>query len=157
MTAETGVPNASRLAYMQLLLWLSLALPVSGADLEVREAWLRALPPGQPTAAVYLTLRNGGAGPARLTGAVTEWAERAELHESRQVDGSWHMGSLEYLVIPAGGTVALEPGGVHLMLFGLRRSPRAGDTLELSLSFAGGETLAVEARVLAAGAAARHH
>ena len=134
-----------------------LALPVSGADLEVREAWLRALPPGQPTAAVYLTVHNRGAEPARLTGALTDWAERSELHESRQVDGSWRMGSLEYLAIPAGSAVALEPGGVHLMLFGLRRSPRPGDTLGLTLSFAGGETLAVEARVLAPGAAARHH
>ena len=38
-------------------------------DVLAREAWIRALPPGQPTTAVYLVLENRGAQPARLTGA----------------------------------------------------------------------------------------
>ncbi len=50
--------------------------------------------------------------------------------------------------IPAGTTVALEPGGYHVMLMELASPLRAGATFDLTLSFenAGDRTVTVEVR-----------
>ncbi len=50
--------------------------------------------------------------------------------------------------LPAGEVVALEPGGLHVMLIGLVDDLRPGDTFDLTLSFeqAGERTVSVEVR-----------
>ena len=124
---------------------------------EITDAWMRALPPGQPTAAAYLTLNNPGDTPVRVVAVSAEFAERAEIHESRQVDGMWRMRRLEALEVPAGGQVALEPGGAHLMLFGLRQAVRPGDNLNATLELENGDTLAVTITVESPGGAPHHN
>ncbi len=37
--------------------------------------------------------------------------------------------------IPAGGTVEFKPGGLHVMLIGLKQDLKAGDTYTLTLQF----------------------
>lgn len=51
--------------------------------------------------------------------------------------------------IPAGGTVALEPGGYHLMLMELKEEPKVGSTVELTLTFEGAGDVVVKAEVRA--------
>ena len=51
------------------------------------------------------------------------------------------------LAIPAGQSIALQPGGIHLMLLELNREPAAGETLQLSLEFADGQKRSIEAEV----------
>jgi copper(I)-binding protein len=48
------------------------------------------------------------------------------------------------VVIPAGGTLRFAPGGHHLMLVGLARAMKAGDSLPATLVFAGGRRMKVE-------------
>ena len=49
--------------------------------------------------------------------------------------------------LPAGETVALEPGGRHIVLVGLTEAVEAGDEIDLTLSFRGGATETVTAEV----------
>lgn len=49
--------------------------------------------------------------------------------------------------LPAGETVALEPGGDHIVLVGLTEALEAGDEIDLTLSFRGGATETVTAEV----------
>jgi copper(I)-binding protein len=127
--------------------------------LQASGGWMRAMPPGQPTAAAYLTLRNADDKSARLVAASTPVARRVEIHESSQVDGMWRMRKLDSLAIPAGGSVTLAPGGVHLMLLGLTRPVREGDSLTITLELDNGESLPVTIEVGAPGdsSAHRHH
>ncbi|WP_292236111.1 copper chaperone PCu(A)C, partial [Mesorhizobium sp.] len=94
-------------------------------DLEIGHPWSRATPPGAKVAGGYFSVTNKGAAPDRLVSVSSDICEKAELHEMGVKDGVMTMrpvgGGLE---IPAGGKVALKPGGYHLMFVGLKRQPK---------------------------------
>lgn len=71
----------------------------------------------------------------------------ASLHENRRVDGQVQMRALATLTLPANGEVSLEPGGLHIMLMGLDRTPAVGETLRLCLASTAG-TACTDAPVL---------
>lgn len=113
----------------------------SGPDISVEDPWARAMPvlgePGEPGAnsAVYFLIRNHGPEPDRLLGGESSVASAVEIHRSEQVDDVMRMRRLEDLELPAGGSVELAPGGLHLMLVGLRRALEPGQEFELTLRF----------------------
>jgi periplasmic copper chaperone A len=74
-------------------------------------------------------------------------ASEVMLHRSSVVAGVSRMRMLERLVIPAGATVTLEPGAIHVMLEGLRKPLVSGEEVPLVLRFANGEETHVSARV----------
>ena len=100
------------------------------------------------TGAVYLTITNEGETDDTLVSVSTDRADLAEVHETRDQDEIAvmmpHEGALE---IPAGESVSLEPGGLHVMLIGLTDDIRLGDTFDVTLTFkeAGEVTLPVTA------------
>ena len=97
--------------------------------------WARATAPGQPIGGGYLTLDNQGPAGDRLLGASTAVATRVELH-SMTMDGYvMRMRALDAIDLPAGRSVALKPGGTHLMLVGLRAPLKAGEKFPLKLRF----------------------
>ena len=85
--------------------------------------------------AAYLVIRNGGESTDRLTGAATPVAEAVEVHESRVVNDVMTMREVGVLEIPPGDSVVLKPGGLHLMLLGLRAPLLEGEELDLTLNF----------------------
>jgi copper(I)-binding protein len=89
------------------------------------------------TAAGYLVIANHGSRPDRLIAASSPVAAQVSLHESRMVGSVMTMRAVDNLTIPAGGRVTLAPGGLHLMLEGLRRPLHAGEHVPLTLQFAG--------------------
>lgn len=125
--------------------------PLPRGTVTAQDAWLRATPPGATVAAGYLTLL-GGQRPARLVGATCERAERVEVHATFEQDGMMSMRPVTGLDVPARGRVALAPMGTHLMLLGLDAPLVAGQRVHLTLRFADGSTLPVEATVRPAGA-----
>ncbi len=127
--------------------------------LEVSDAWMRAMPPGQPTGAAYLTIHKPTNAEVALVSASTPLAGSVEIHRSVQEDGMWRMRRLSELPILAGGSAELAPGGVHLMLFKMKQALREGDTLPMTLDFDNGETLelSVSVRAIGAGMEHQHH
>ena len=102
--------------------------------------------PNRPTAA-YVTISNDGETPDRLIGASAPDFEAAELHSVTMTEGVMKMFPVEAIEIPAGDTVALEPGGYHIMLFGARKMFKPGDTLPLVLTFEKSGEARIEAMV----------
>lgn len=98
-------------------------------------------------AAAYLTLHNGTAATQVVTGAECECAEQVSLHATELVDGVTMMVPLEDLSVEPGETLTMSPGGLHVMLEGLRSPVRAGDEVRLDLH-TGTATLPVTARVV---------
>ncbi len=127
--------------------------------LEVSDGWMRAMPPGQPTGAAYMTISNSSDATVALVAASTPLAGSVEIHRSVQEDGMWSMRRLAAVAIPAGGSVELAPGGIHLMLFNMQQALREGDGLPLTLEFDNGETveLDIEVRAIGAGTGHKHH
>ena len=125
---------------------LSAAAPASaGGALIVEDARARILLPSRPGAA-WLTIRNSGDAD-RLVGAGSPAAARVELHRHIHRDGVMAMRRVEAIDIPAGGETALEPGGNHLMLFGLKTRLAPEDRFPLTLVFEKAGRVAVEVRV----------
>jgi hypothetical protein len=103
-----------------------------------------ATPAGASVAAGYMRITNGDSEPRQLLGGSTVAAERVEIHTMSMDGGVMRMRPLpDGLAIAAGETVELKPGGLHLMLVGLRRPLVQGENVPLTLTFDGG--LAVEA------------
>jgi periplasmic copper chaperone A len=69
----------------------------------------------------------------RLIDARTDAASTVEFHESVLAsDGTASMRRLAAMVLPSGGSLVLEPGGLHLMLLDVDRL-EIGETVEVTL------------------------
>lgn len=91
---------------------------------------------GAKTAAGYMAISNEGAEADRLIGVETPAAKSASLHMTEHgSDGVARMKPIEALEIPAGETIVLEPGGLHLMLMGLTASLKEGAMVPAVLIF----------------------
>ncbi|SFJ53558.1 copper chaperone PCu(A)C [Jannaschia pohangensis] len=108
-------------------------------DIHIEGPMLRATPPNAPVAGGFVTIVNHGETDDTLVSASIEGplAERVELHEMTMNEGVMTMSEVAGgIAIPAGETVILAPGGLHLMLMGLTEPLTAGDTHLVTLTFA---------------------
>ena len=117
-----------------LLLVVGCGQEHTGDSIVVRDAWIREPPPRSP-AAGYLVVENRGGESVELVAVATEAAEQTEIHVMEYKNDRMTMRRVEGLQVPAGGEVALKPGGAHLMLMELRQPLRDGDEVELVLRF----------------------
>jgi copper(I)-binding protein len=117
----------------------------------VERAWARATAPGVAVTAVYFTIRNPAARPDQVVTLRSPAGELAEIHETKMSDGIMQMRQITAATVPAGGTLALEPGGIHVMLIGLRSPLVPGAKLPLILTFRHAGEVRVDAVVLAPG------
>lgn len=116
------------------------------ATVRVAGAICRPTPVGRQMTGCYLTLTAATAD--RLVSVNSPDANMVQIHESRIESGMMMMGELrEGLPLPAGETVALEPGGNHLMLMGVKEPLVAGDTVALTLTFESSPPVEVTATV----------
>jgi len=122
------------------------------ADIVIERPWSRATPPGATVGAGYLVIRNTGKSADRLVGAATPAAAMVQVHEIRMADGEMQMREVDDLEIPAGGSVHLEPGGLHLMLMDLVAPLVTGTTVPVTLEFAGAGRIPVKLPVAPPGA-----
>lgn len=123
-----------------LLLASALSLMASEArvgDIVVEHGWSRAAPAGAKVAGGFVVIRNQGSADDRLVAAETDIAARGEIHEMAIDDkGVMTMRPLaDGLVVPAGETVELKPGSLHLMFMGLTAQPEEGGTFAVRLIF----------------------
>ncbi|SEF69290.1 copper chaperone PCu(A)C [Marinobacterium lutimaris] len=131
-------------ALAPLLLLSMLATPAFAADVSINDAYARAVPPGQPNSAAFMQITNKGDAALTLTGATTSVAGVAELHTHIQDEGVMRMRRIDGIELPAGESVSLKPGGLHVMLIGLEKNLAAGDKIDLTLEFSDGSSEALE-------------
>ncbi len=130
----------------------ALSSPVSAGGVEVNLPWMRATVRGASVAAGYLTLTNKGTESDVLVSARTDKAERAEIHESKLVDGLMTMRAMPKGVeIKPGATVVFKPEGLHLMLVGLTGPLLPGESVPVTLHFAKAGDVAADFAVMPFG------
>jgi copper(I)-binding protein len=116
------------------LMLLSNAALAQTSDVAITNPWARATPGGAQTAAAYVTLSSPAGD--RLTGVSTPAAQKAEIHRMTMEGSVMKMRQVDGIDIPARQTVALKPGGYHIMLTGLAKPLEAGQSFPLTLDFA---------------------
>ena len=112
--------------------------------------YARATVPGQPAGGGFLKLENKG-GDDRLLSASAGVSGAVELH-SMSMDGDvMRMRQIDAIELPAGKTVELKPGGLHIMFMGLKAPLKAGDSFPLKLKFEKAGEVTVDVKVEAPG------
>jgi periplasmic copper chaperone A len=115
--------------------------------LEIDHPWARATPQAVKNGAVYLEIRNIAPEPDRLVAISTPAADKAELHKTEREGDILRMREAPMLDIPANDSVLLRPGGLHIMLTGLKAPLKAGTEFPLTLRFERAGPIEVEIRV----------
>lgn len=132
---------------------LSGTAPAAGpVTVTVTDAWARAGAPAARAGAAFLTVTNGGAEADRLMAAKTPVAERAELHTHLLDNGVMKMREVDAIEVAPGSPVVLRPGGLHVMLLGLKQPLTVGTRFPVTLTFAKSGEVTVEVTVQGAAA-----
>lgn len=111
--------------------------------LQVSHGWVRVSEysdhEGGMTGA-FATIENHTDHDVTLVGGSAEIAGMVEVHEVVMLDGEMKMQPKDGgILIKSGQKVTLEPGGLHVMLMGLKQAILEGDEVTLTLDFEGAE------------------
>lgn len=123
---------------------------------QVQAAWSRPAAAGT-TGAGFMVLSNPDARPDALVSVQSPLAREVQIHRSDVKNGVASMQRLPRVALPAGGRVTFAPGGYHLMLMGLTKALKPGDTVPATLTFASGATVKASFVVGSTPPAAEHH
>ena len=124
----------------------------------ISQPFAKATMPGARVAAAYMQLRNTGKTPITLVSAASPVCEKVELHTMSMDGGIMRMREIAGgVTIPPGGAVSFAPGGMHLMLMGLRQQLMPGTTVAITLTFNGAPAQTLQFPVQAMGTTSGHH
>ena len=138
--------------FLKLLTFLTLGIVSLGAradsaEIQVLDPWVQAAPPAAKVLAAYLEIKNNGEKPQTLAGITSPAFGQVEVHRTTTRGNIARMEHLKELVIPPHASVAIKPGGMHLMLMGGAKPLQAGDQVPMTLIFKSGEKVAISAAV----------
>jgi len=142
---------------------------LSAGDITIEEAWVRPAFFEGGNGAAYMLITNSGDTDDVLLSASTDIAGAVELHESmigsmedmqegemgdmesmdemEGMDDMAMMVPLENIPVPAGESVALQVGGMHIMLIDIQDIPEVGDSVAITLNFENAGEVVVNAVV----------
>lgn len=123
------------LVFVLLTAGLARAHGYKAGDIEIQHPWSRATVEVVPTGVVYMVLRNTGTSTDRLVGVSTPVAQKAELHTHIKDGELVRMRQVEAIELVSSTSVALEPGGLHVMLIGLKQPLVKDQPFPLTLVF----------------------
>lgn len=131
--------HKSMIRYFLPVAFLLVAAASGAAEtMTVEKAWARSTPPGAANGAAFMTLVNAGSKDNALVAAESDAAGTVELHTHIMEEGVARMRQVPEIPVPAGGRTELRPGGLHIMLIGLKAPLIDGGTLSINLKFRDG-------------------
>ncbi|ASY56570.1 DUF1775 domain-containing protein [Sinorhizobium sp. CCBAU 05631] len=134
------------------------AAPVEVGALEISGGAVKAMLPGAKVGGGGFVVKNTGNADDRLVAVESPAAGRVELHEMAMENEVMKMRKLEDgIVIPAGKTVELKSGGLHLMFMEVPKPFAEGETVPVTLTFEKAGTVDYILPVGAAGGGAAGH
>lgn len=145
MTAKTK--------FLSLILGLTVCALIAcspeepAATVVVNDAFMPQLAPGQSVGAVFMRIANDTPDDIVLNYVHAPIASNIEVHRTIYDEGMMQMRPVKHVRVEAGKSLLFEPGGYHLMLFGVENQPEVGETFELTLEFEGGVNVITQVRV----------
>ncbi len=114
---------------------LAAAADYTLGDLAIHKPWARASIGQAQAGAAYVTVMNKGSLPDRLIAVEGEVANRVELHNHMMDGGVMKMRPVKAIEVAPGEPAVLKPGGLHIMLMGLKAPLVKGESFPLTLVF----------------------
>lgn len=119
-------------AYAILLASLLNFASSAHAQVAIENAWIRPTVSQQKVTGAFLTITSPEN--TELIGASSPVADYVEIHEMKMDKDVMTMRAVPKIDLPAGQAVSLAPGGLHLMLFDLKKAIKVGDKVPLTLT-----------------------
>jgi copper(I)-binding protein len=130
---------------------LAAAAPAALAQVEVRDAWIRATVPSAKASGLFMRIKSSQ--DAQLVAVRSSAAGMAEVHQMTMDGQMMRMHPVDAVDLPAGQAVNLASGGYHIMLMSLKRQLKEGETVPVTLTIRkkgdakGTDTIALEVTV----------
>jgi hypothetical protein len=136
--------------------------PTQDKTMEIQNAWARPamlmntesssnesghMSEGDSVSAAYMIIRNNGNSADKLVRVSSEICEAVELHTSLTEGDVTKMMPVDGIEIPANGQAELKPGGLHIMLIGLKQDLKVSDKIRLQLEFENSSPMEIEVEV----------
>lgn len=131
---------------------ISFAHGLRVGEIAIAHPYARATVPGQPTGGAYLRLENNG-NSDKLMAVKAAVSQSIEMHTASMDGDVMRMRQVDAIDVPAHKTVVLQPGGVHIMLVGLKAPLKEGDSFPMTLKFEKAGEVTVDVKVQAVTAA----
>lgn len=125
-------------------------------SVEIENAYTRATVPGQMAAGGFMKIENKGKAD-QLISASSPVSGEVQLHEMAMEGNVMKMRQVKDIPVPAGGSVELKPGGLHIMFMNIKAPLTAGETVPVKLKFAKAGEVEVKMPVNAMGAQGSAH
>ena len=132
------------------------ASTTAAEGVQVENAYARAVPPGQPNSASFMTLVNTSGADHSVMSASSPVAATVELHTHTNNNGVMEMRKIDKIDVPAKGRTELKPGGLHVMLIGLQQDMKVGEIAQITLTFEDGSSTTVDAAIQEITPPAKH-
>jgi len=129
------------------LAFLTAAGAAAAGDITVTDPFARASAGMATVGAAFMTLKNTSGTADSLISASSPVAAKTELHTHIKDGAIMRMREVPSIEVPANGTVALQPGGLHVMLIDLKAPLKQGEVVPLTLTFAKAGTMTVDVPV----------
>ena len=119
----------------------SMNIPMGGdlvklGDLEISGGFAKAMLPGQPVGGGGFTVKNNGSADDHLVSVTSPMSGEVQIHEMAMQDNVMKMRQLkDGIVVPAGQTVELASGNLHLMFLQVKSPFKQGDKVPVTLTF----------------------
>ena len=126
--------------FLFLIGWTTIA-HADPRPLTLKDPIVRIVPGTDAPGAGFVTFINKTDQPITLKTVTSPDAERIEIHQMDMQYGIMRMRPVDKLALAANGETSLEPGGLHLMLFGIKKSVAGGDKIQVTLIFDNGDRI----------------
>lgn len=103
-------------------------------NITIDHPWARATPGVVKNSAAFMTLSAKDSAD-KLIGVSGDVAREIQIHTMITEAGVMKMREIKSLDIPANGKTELKPGGLHIMLIGLKEGLKEGTKFPLKLKF----------------------
>lgn len=107
----------------------------SGESMLITDPWVRETLPSMKMTAGYFQLNNTSSTTKTMIAAESSCANRVEIHEHKLVDGLMKMQKVPALEVKENSVINFVPGGYHLMMFGVSKQVKQGNSCEMRLIF----------------------
>jgi len=115
--------------------------------ISVEGAYIRSSIPGTTISSSYMIIENKGEKTVTLLGANSKISPRIEIHQHSMSDGMMRMRQLDSIDINAKERIVLQPSGLHLMLFDVKKPLKAQQKVELTLNFSNTPSVIIQVPV----------